>query len=61
MFWEAFGVHRVEDMITLIVWNFELKERKKEWSGYEAVAQLTHRPRQCFVKLRCRGGYERIM
>ena len=39
-------------MIVLVVWNFELKKTPPELSGYEAVDKLTHRPQQCFVRLR---------
>ena len=37
--------------VTLIVWNFELMKCAEGLSGYDAVDELTHKPRQCFVKL----------
>jgi cytochrome P450 len=41
--------------ITLIVWNFDLLKCSQDLSGYDAVDQLTHKPRDCFVRLSSRN------
>ncbi|KAI1869817.1 uncharacterized protein JN550_005407 [Neoarthrinium moseri] len=39
-------------LLTLVIWNFVLLPCPKKLSGYAAVAGITHRPTQCFVRLR---------
>ncbi|EJT67975.1 hypothetical protein GGTG_14448 [Gaeumannomyces tritici R3-111a-1] len=41
--------------LTLLVWSFELSPCPPELSGYAAVDGLTHRPKQCYVRLRPTG------
>ncbi|KAL8284971.1 hypothetical protein RB597_002178 [Gaeumannomyces tritici] len=41
--------------LTLLVWSFELCACPPELSGYAAVDGLTHRPKQCYVRLRPTG------
>lgn len=42
-------------LLTLVTWNFELQSTPKELSTYDAVEQLTYRPKQCFVKIKSTG------
>lgn len=39
-------------LLTMLVWNFELQKCPEELSGYTATAVITHKPRQCYVRLR---------
>ena len=39
-------------LFTLIVWNFELQLCPAELSSYRAIDGLTHKPQQCFLRLR---------
>lgn len=38
-------------MITLLVWQFRLGRCPEELSGYRAVETLTHKPKDCYVRL----------
>jgi cytochrome P450 len=38
-------------LLTLIVWRFELGNVPEELSGYEATDGITHKPKQCFLRL----------
>lgn len=38
-------------MFVLLVWNFELQSTPKDLSSYQGVDNLTHQPRQCYVRL----------
>lgn len=39
-------------VFTLLIWRFELATCPEELSGYGAVETLTHKPKQCFVRLK---------
>ncbi|KAH8682696.1 cytochrome P450 [Xylariales sp. PMI_506] len=39
-------------LLTLVIWNFELLKCPDELSGYKAIAVITRKPRQCYVRLR---------
>ncbi|KAL8371768.1 hypothetical protein RB595_001526 [Gaeumannomyces hyphopodioides] len=41
--------------LTLLLWSFELGACPPALSGYAAVDGLTHRPKQCYVRLRPTG------
>lgn len=38
-------------MFTLLIWRFHLRKCPEGLSGYEATDTLTHKPRNCYVKL----------
>ncbi|KAM0327597.1 hypothetical protein ACHAQA_005890 [Verticillium albo-atrum] len=39
-------------VITLVIWEFELLKCGEELSGYEAIEELTYKPKQCYLKPR---------
>jgi cytochrome P450 len=39
-------------LLTMIVWNFELLPCPDELAGFSAIAGITYKPRQCYVRLR---------
>ncbi|KAI4594425.1 hypothetical protein KJ359_008213 [Pestalotiopsis sp. 9143b] len=39
-------------LLTMIIWNFELLPTPEELAGVAAIAGITYKPRQCFVRLR---------
>lgn len=39
-------------LMTMIMWHFELLPLPKELAGYKAVAGVTHKPQECYVRLR---------
>lgn len=42
-------------LVTLLIWNFEFLPTPLHLSGYDANAQLTHKPKQFYVKLKKPG------
>lgn len=43
-------------LVTVLLWNFELMKCPEELSGYTAVDDLFHKPRDCYVKVRSLWG-----
>lgn len=41
---------QMKQLMTLIVWNFELQKCPKELSGYEASDKMAHAPQLCYIR-----------
>jgi cytochrome P450 len=41
---------QMKQLMTLIVWNFELHKCSKELSGYEASDKMAHSPQFCYIR-----------
>ncbi|VUC25152.1 unnamed protein product [Clonostachys rosea] len=50
-FGRRLGYMELRIMVTLLVWEFKMGQCSSELSGYGAIEALTHKPKQCYVKL----------